>query len=324
MTALLDSKIKQQFIGRLRSLSLLGCPIEIFGECRAVTVDLVSAWLFGNAGATNLVGDESDRAFYSKYFDSSLSGVFFTMETYNVARYLRKFELSWLSSTRKAMAQVKETEILRMCNASCSTDINKSGTVPVSSQLRNGLSSKGRQNDYGDREVACEMMEELIAGQATGAMFMYAILHISQEPRMQHLLRKEIQQVGVAALLTSPQVMDDLPVLEAITAETLRLHADAKGPFGRVVPDGGARIGNYENVPTGTVVAASIYCMHHEESVFERPDEWMPDRWLHASPEHLKTMRKWFCPFFGGVRGCIASHFALRGLFSALLVVIAL
>jgi cytochrome P450 family 135 len=58
-------------------------------------------------------------------------------------------------------------------------------------------------------------------------------------------------------------------------------------------------------LPAGTRVAPSIYLTNRNPRVYERPDEFLPERFLGASPETFSWI-----PFGGGIRRCIGASFA--------------
>jgi cytochrome P450 len=55
----------------------------------------------------------------------------------------------------------------------------------------------------------------------------------------------------------------------------------------------------------GTTVAPSIYLTNRNPRIYERPDEFMPERFLESPPETFSWI-----PFGGGIRRCIGASFA--------------
>jgi cytochrome P450 len=64
------------------------------------------------------------------------------------------------------------------------------------------------------------------------------------------------------------------------------------------------RVGRHE-LPAGTRVVPSIYLTNRNPRVYERPTEFLPERFLEAGPETFSWI-----PFGGGIRRCIGAAFA--------------
>merc|ERR1712093_319600 len=60
-------------------------------------------------------------------------------------------------------------------------------------------------------------------------------------------------------------------------------------------------------IPPGATVSTQAYTLHRDATVFEAPEQWLPDRWLQPS----QTMKDAYMPFGAGTRVCIGSHLAL-------------
>jgi cytochrome P450 len=58
--------------------------------------------------------------------------------------------------------------------------------------------------------------------------------------------------------------------------------------------------------PAGTVLMPCIFLLHRNPDVYEKPDEFRPERFLDGQP----ATYAWI-PFGGGVRRCLGASFAL-------------
>jgi cytochrome P450 len=82
----------------------------------------------------------------------------------------------------------------------------------------------------------------------------------------------------------------DLPYLNACILEAIRLHPPFNLPFERVVPKGGATIGQ-TFIPEGTIVGMSPWVINHHKPTFGDDAEiWNPDRWM--GPEEERRRRE--------------------------------
>ncbi|XP_070206876.1 ultra-long-chain fatty acid omega-hydroxylase-like isoform X2 [Littorina saxatilis] len=66
------------------------------------------------------------------------------------------------------------------------------------------------------------------------------------------------------------------------------------------------------NIPTGTFVAIQLWCLHHNPQVWDRPHDYIPERFL--GDNALKMDPFQFVPFSAGPRNCIGQNFAMHEL----------
>ncbi len=156
------------------------------------------------------------------------------------------------------------------------------------------LASRDADTNEGmdDRQVRDEVMTLFVAGHETTANALtWAWFMLAKHPECAGRLRSE--------LAADPQS----PYLDAVLNETMRLYPPV-WILGRdaaaEVEIGGARIRK------GSTVLVSQSVAHRSAAVFERPDEFIPERWLTMA--ELPPFA--FFPFGGGARKCIGDRFA--------------
>ncbi|RDA86314.1 hypothetical protein CP532_5689 [Ophiocordyceps camponoti-leonardi (nom. inval.)] len=131
--------------------------------------------------------------------------------------------------------------------------------------------------------------------------------------------RPHIQAALVADLRTLPaEGFDDaqirqLPYLDCLIQEGLRVYGVAQTSLPRYVPAGGAELGGYW-FPEGTKVHGQAYTLHRDPAIFPNPDEFDPSRWENPS----KEMQDAFMAFGRGTRACLGLHLAMIELRHAL------
>ncbi|TBU21998.1 cytochrome P450 [Dichomitus squalens] len=152
-----------------------------------------------------------------------------------------------------------------------------------------------------------ECMDHIIAGIDTTSDALCFLMHhlslpIPASRRVQEKLHEE--------LVRNPgNSVDDLPYLDAVIKEGLRLLSPVTMSFPRVVPDGGRAVDNVQ-LPGGTIVSCQPYTLHRfDTEVFPDPDEFLPERWLAANGAVERNQL--FFTFGAGGRGCIGRHLAL-------------
>jgi cytochrome P450 len=147
-------------------------------------------------------------------------------------------------------------------------------------------------------------MGNIIAGSDTTAVSLSSILYnLLKYPHAMKALRQEIADFENQGRCGRPDVSfkhsQEMPYLQAVMKEALRICPATGLPLWRVVPEGGVEIcGHY--FPPGTTIGVNTWCAHYNEEVFG-PDagEFRPERWLEAEKEggeRLKSMEAYYMP----------------------------
>ncbi|RYP41265.1 hypothetical protein DL767_001119 [Monosporascus sp. MG133] len=135
----------------------------------------------------------------------------------------------------------------------------------------------------------------IVAGSdTTSNTLTYLVWQTCRHPAVKKKLVKEA--TSLPDNFTTQQ-LKDLPYLNLVISETLRLHSAAPAGLSRAVPPEGATIGGY-SLPGGTVVVSQAWSLHRNPDVFPEPDDFKPERWENPS----KRMKDAFHPFGGGSR----------------------
>ncbi|KAI0545628.1 cytochrome protein [Xylaria curta] len=152
-------------------------------------------------------------------------------------------------------------------------------------------------------EIRDEALNYIAAGSDTVSVTLtYLTWTLGRRHDIRDKLVEELQTLppGFGAL-----ELRELPFLNQVIDEALRVHSAAPAPFPRLVPDGGAQLaGHY--MPGGIEVSAQAFSLHRDPVIFPSPDEFRPERW--ASP--TAAMKDAFIPFGRGARVCIGQHLA--------------
>ncbi|EFW23057.1 benzoate 4-monooxygenase cytochrome P450 [Coccidioides posadasii str. Silveira] len=99
--------------------------------------------------------------------------------------------------------------------------------------------------------------------------------------------------------------------MTAVLKESLRMSPGVASALPRIVPPSGAKISG-QFIPGGTVVGMSSHFVHRSETVFEKPNEFIPDRWLGEKGSQLD---KWLFSFSHGPRSCLGQNLAWAELY---------
>ena len=157
-----------------------------------------------------------------------------------------------------------------------------------------------------ERQMRDEIVTMFIAGNETTAVALsWAWIMLARHPEEFWKLRKEIETV----LEGRAPTFADLPKLQhtyRIIKESLRLFPPNRSTAREAIKD--CRLGNYF-IPAGSQVVSPQWVVHRDERFFDRPNEFIPDRW---TTEFEQKMHKYsYFPFGAGPRLCIGRSFAM-------------
>jgi len=147
-------------------------------------------------------------------------------------------------------------------------------------------------------------LSNIIAGSDTTAVSLSAILYyLLKHPEALQKLRDEIDDFESSGRLGRDAVRfkeaQEMPYLQAVMKEALRLHPASGLPLWRVVPKPGAEISG-KLFPTGTIVGVNTWVAHANEDVFGSDAEaFRPERWIEAGKkggDMLKRMDAYYFP----------------------------
>jgi cytochrome P450 len=147
-------------------------------------------------------------------------------------------------------------------------------------------------------------MDHLAAGIDTtgdGLCFLMHELSLPHNMHIQQKLREEINS-------SEGKSFDQLPYLDAVVKEGLRVFPPIPMSFPRYTPDSGTTLDGYY-IPGRVIVSCQPWTLHKDPHVFPSPELFNPQRWLEEEGE-LERNRMFFA-FSQGARGCIGKHLAL-------------
>ena len=102
------------------------------------------------------------------------------------------------------------------------------------------------------------------------------------------------------------------PYLNACINEAVRLLPSGPNGMQRVVTEpGGLMDPNGRHVPAGTNVSVPTWTVHHDPRNFEKPWDFIPERWLEGSEFKGTHNPTAFMPFSLGAYSCIGKPLAL-------------
>lgn len=156
-----------------------------------------------------------------------------------------------------------------------------------------------------ERQILDECITLFVAGhETTAAMLTWTFYLLTQHPDVRQRLITEIDETVGKTPIRYEQIAK-MPYLDAVLKETLRLYPVAPA-FGRQVTEA-FTIGEHD-FPKGAVLTISTFATHRRPDLYERHDQFWPERFLN---EATTPDRYTYFPFGAGSRICLGNMFAM-------------
>jgi hypothetical protein len=300
----------------------------------AYSMDSFVNWQLGLASGCNLIQNEQERNMYLTAFFDRERYTFEAVHIPFITTILQRIGIRLIPKKVDTGTEDIESWNLAMCDKGVEVLRAKGDIAPkdypnVLAQALRGMgnmqvedipSTISGEKEYPNRmDIACEMFSHSSAAHETsGVTLTYLMFELSKQSELQARLREELRSLetplllgGEGRKLPNAKEVVELPLLDALIMETLRLYPAVPGGQPRVTPAPSNSLGGFNGIPGGVVVQCSAHTVHRNEDVFPEPETWRPERWLEASPEQLTAMRRWFWAFGSGPSMCVGSNFAL-------------
>ncbi|KAH9976216.1 cytochrome P450 monooxygenase [Lactifluus volemus] len=180
--------------------------------------------------------------------------------------------------------------------------------VDLLSKLQEGKDEDG--NPMGKAELTAEALTQLIAGSDTTSNSSCAITYyLAANPDAQRKLQKELDDAlqNEDDPATSFETVKNLPYLNAVINEALRLHSTSGIGLPRIVPEGGLTIQGHF-FKQGTILSVPSYTIHRDKGVWgDDVTAYRPERWFERDND---AIQRTFNPFSYGPRACVGRNLA--------------
>ena len=280
------SRAAQTFVDRWRD----GGDVDLDVECRHLTMQSLGRSILGI--------DLNERAEVIAEHMHVASG-------YTADRALRPVRAPrWLPTPARRRARIAVAEMLRVTDEilqACRADPTRD--APLVHALIAATDPETGQ-PISDADICNDLLIFMLAGHDTTATALtYALWALGHHPDLQDRVAAEVAEIGDREL--TPEDVPRLEYTVQVFHESLRMCPPAAG-VGRLAVRDIAVDGH--RVQKGSLVAVGIYALHHDPTLWDRPETFDPDRF---SAENVKGRDRWqFIPFAGGGRPCIGEHFA--------------
>lgn len=286
----------QDFLNLIRSKYIsFDCqvvPMDLAKKVQYFTLDVISSVGLGKAFRML----QSDRD-VDDYLQSSEEGL-------AIGNTALAMGFSWITQApfigRFIAPSPKDNNGFGKMMATCFRLVDERAASPAD-ERSDMLASFMRHGLAGD-ELRTEALEQIIAGSDTTAgAIRGTLLHLMTNPRVYLKLQREVDDAvrrdrapsTGGGLITAAQARQ-LPYLQAVIREALRVWPPVANIFSRDVPIGGDTLvvdGERVVLPGGVCIGYSAYAMHQSEKVYGKDAKaFRPERWLESDPAMLAVM----------------------------------
>ncbi|KAL2061574.1 hypothetical protein VTL71DRAFT_6951 [Oculimacula yallundae] len=160
-------------------------------------------------------------------------------------------------------------------------------------------------------QAESETVLQILAGSDTTATAMRSIMsYLVMSPRIVSKLRDEISSHNISSPVTDAQARD-MPYLQAIIKEGLRIFPPVTGLMSKQVPPEGDTIDG-KFIPGGTKIGYGMYGIFHDKKMWgEDVAVYRPERWIGKDDETLREWDSTLELIFGyGKYKCLGSNVA--------------
>ncbi|EJT78854.1 hypothetical protein GGTG_03948 [Gaeumannomyces tritici R3-111a-1] len=188
--------------------------------------------------------------------------------------------------------------------------VEEAGGVDPRPTVFSRLYSATAEESWTPVEVRDNAQVFIVGGSDTTANSMiYLLWSVCRGPRIKARLLAELDTLtpdeGGDGQDFSYEQLRDLPYVNWVVNETLRLYTALSRGLPRLVPQGGTTLVD-KFLPAGATVTTQAYSLHQDETAFPDPYKFYPERWENTT----QRMKDCTMPFGGGARTCLSRHLA--------------
>lgn len=285
-----------------------GEDVEVVEEMLKTTLDVLGRVAFSyDIGGVTATPEEGAPLYDA--FDEILTAL--ARRTSGPMEILLK-DIGFLNRRFDSQMAVLDNAVEEIINARVKEGLNKESPRDLLDVMLN--SPLRADGDTHNKLIVDNIKTILFAGHDTTANLLTWFLYLlSLHPHVADNIREELEDKHANEItMDSVETAD---YLNSCILEVLRLYPSA-GFTRKVTKD--IHLGKY-HIPVNTTIGVFPYVLHRNPKYFDKPNDFIPERWLKRTTEKLnfqarlahETLKTAFLPFSLGKRNCVGRPLAL-------------
>ncbi|XP_002961663.2 flavonoid 3'-monooxygenase [Selaginella moellendorffii] len=157
------------------------------------------------------------------------------------------------------------------------------------------------------------LSDMILAGLETSLVTIeWTMAELINHPQVMSKAQQEMDNVVGRARAVQESDLPNLPYIEAIVKESLRLHPALPLGFPHLNPKP-VKLGGY-TIPGGCKVLVNIWAIGRDPARWSDPEAFQPERFLDSNPIPANGQNLDFLPFSSGRRVCVGYPLAMRSI----------
>ncbi|OLN97617.1 Pisatin demethylase 2 [Colletotrichum chlorophyti] len=309
------------FSQRLTEFSQAGSTVEIGHWLQCFAFDTIAFMTYGKRIGFLDCGEDIENIIRNLEKDQGRASLYdiYPLANTHIAPLLSKLSISSDSDRKNALmdfAARRVTEERAVAKPVIESKNDVDGAPAGETFLTKFLAKHSEDPEgFTNWHLLVGCASNMLAGSDTTGISLSAILYyLLKNPNTVMKLREEISEfTSRGELSNAPEFKQtqQMPYLQAVIKEALRLHPATGLPLERVVPEGGATISG-RFFPEGTIVGINTWVQHRNKAVFgQDADHFRPERWLTDDEQKLSVMNRNWIPFGMGSRTCLGKNISI-------------
>ncbi|KAF2298491.1 hypothetical protein GH714_023782 [Hevea brasiliensis] len=168
------------------------------------------------------------------------------------------------------------------------------------------LRKEGVELDLSRNNLKAILMDMFIGGTDTTASMDWMMSELMKNPRIMKKAQEEVRRVvGNKSNITEDGI-NQMEYLKCIMKETVRFHASAMMPR---QTSASVKLQGYD-IPKKTRVFINTWAIQRDPKLWDRPEEFLPERFLNSSKDHNGEHKQLLFSFGTGRRVCPGMSYA--------------
>ena len=267
------------------------------------TFDSICTIAFG-MDVNSLGGNEEDLRFQRNYDVAQLTN---TTRFYDPLWKIKKFLRIGMEGQLPPIVEELDEYIYKIIDQrleEIKNDVDRGDMLSL--YIKHG---QKKSKEFDRRYLRDMVFNFIIAGRdTTAAASMWLIYEISKHPEAEAALLKEIEEC-LGDEQPTYDTITKMPYLRAVFYEALRLHPSVPLDGKFAACDTYLEPGHLP-VKKGTMVMFDIQMMNRDPKRYDKPEEFLPERWLSSEGKFVEMEEKEFPTFNLKPRGCLGKRMA--------------